>query len=66
MTVCSAAKFHPAKPKPGSPGAPVLRGAALLARGGACTVLPQWLKPDGYASYRRHKCLLHPVTGKIY
>jgi len=30
---CCAAKFHPAKPKPGSSGAPVLRGADFLARG---------------------------------
>jgi hypothetical protein len=35
MTGCCAAKFHPAKPKPGSSGAPVLRGAAFLARGGS-------------------------------
>lgn len=35
MTVCCAAKFHPAKPKPGSSGAPILRGAAFIPRGGS-------------------------------
>ena|SRR5689334_13174825 len=33
----------------------------------ACTMLPQRLKPDGYDSYRRHKCVkFHDIVYRTF
>jgi hypothetical protein len=51
MTVGSAAEFHPAKPKPGSSGAPGLRRAALEC----CDPLPINASAEGYKAKKTGK-----------
>jgi hypothetical protein len=51
MTVGSAAEFHPAKPKPGSSGAPGLRRAALEF----CDPLPINASAEGYKGKKNGK-----------